>query len=197
MSLRGKVVGVAEADLGEVGPGFTPLDLIGQATLRALEDSGLDKSDVDGLFSASAYYHMPTLSVGEYLGIRPRYSDATSMGGSSFVSHLLHAAAAINAGLCEVASSQARRPTPTRPLTIPATPSACTPLPHPGTCTSMAPRASNLPRSPSSPGNGRSSTRKRLCARTSRWRMYSPRAGAAIVTSAERARVLKETPVYL
>ena len=105
MSLRGKaaVVGVAESDLGEVGPGFTPLDLIGQATLRALDDAGLDKSDVDGLFSASAYHHMPTLSAGEYLGIRPRYSDATSMGGSSFVSHLFHAAAAIDAGLCEVA----------------------------------------------------------------------------------------------
>jgi len=105
VSLRGKaaVVGVAESDLGEVGPGFTPLDLIGQATLRALEDAGLAKSDVDGLFSASAYHHMPTLSVGEYLGIRPRYSDATSMGGSSFVSHLLHAAAAIDARHCEVA----------------------------------------------------------------------------------------------
>jgi acetyl-CoA acetyltransferase len=63
----------------------------------------LKKEDVDGLFSASAYYHMPTLSVGEYLGIRPRYSDATSMGGSSFVSHLFHAAAAIDAGLCQVA----------------------------------------------------------------------------------------------
>ncbi|MCA1731131.1 MAG: thiolase, partial [Actinobacteria bacterium] len=105
MSLRGKaaVVGVAESELGEVGPSFTPLDLIGQATLRALDDAGLKKGDVDGLFSASAYYHMPTLSVGEYLGIRPRYSDATSMGGSSFDSHLFHAAAAIDAGLCEVA----------------------------------------------------------------------------------------------
>jgi len=105
MSLRGRaaIVGVAESDLGEVGPGFTPLDLIGQATSRALEDAGLEKEDVDGLFSASAYYHMPTLSDGEYLGIRPRYSDATSMGGSSFVSHLFHAAAAIDAGLCEVA----------------------------------------------------------------------------------------------
>ncbi|HEV2094404.1 MAG TPA: thiolase [Rubrobacter sp.] len=105
MSLRGRVavVGVAESDLGEVGPGFTPLDLIGQATLRALDDAGLQKSDVDGLFSASAYHHMPTLSAGEYLGIRPRYSDATSVGGSSFVSHLLHAATAIDAGLCEVA----------------------------------------------------------------------------------------------
>lgn len=105
MSLRGRtaIVGVAESDLGEVRPGLTPLDLIGQATLRALGDAGLRKEDVDGLFSASAYYHMPTLSIGEYLGIRPRYSDATSMGGSSFVSHLFHAAAAIDAGLCEVA----------------------------------------------------------------------------------------------
>jgi acetyl-CoA acetyltransferase len=105
MSLRGKaaVAGVAESDLGEVGPGFTPLDLIGQATVRALDDAGLKKSDVDGLFSASAYYHMPTLSAGEYLGIKPRYTDATSIGGSSFVSHLFHAAAAIDAGLCEVA----------------------------------------------------------------------------------------------
>lgn len=105
MSLRGHaaVVGVAESDLGKVGPGFTPLDLIGQATERALDDAGLGKDDVDGLFSASAYYHMPTLSVGEYLGIRPRYSDATSLGGSSFVSHLFHAASAVRSGLCEVA----------------------------------------------------------------------------------------------
>ncbi|HEX2181772.1 MAG TPA: thiolase [Rubrobacteraceae bacterium] len=105
MSVRGKtaVVGAAESDLGEVGPGFTPLDLIGQATERALADAGLQREDVDGLFSASVYYQMPTLSAGEYLGIRPRYSDATMMGGSSFVSHLLHAASAIEAGLCEVA----------------------------------------------------------------------------------------------
>ncbi len=105
MSTRGRaaIVGAAESDLGEVGPGFTPLDLIGQATDRALADAGLNKEDVDGLFSASAYYSMATVSAGEYLGIRPRYSDATNMGGSSFVSHLLHAAAALEAGLCEVA----------------------------------------------------------------------------------------------
>jgi acetyl-CoA acetyltransferase len=105
LSVRGKaaIVGAAESDLGEVGPGFTPLDLMGQATERALADAGLRKDEVDGLFSASVYYQMPTLSAGEYLGIRPRYSDATNMGGSSFVSHLLHAAAALEAGLCEVA----------------------------------------------------------------------------------------------
>jgi acetyl-CoA acetyltransferase len=105
LSARGKaaIVGAAESDLGAVGSGFTPLDLIGQATERVLTDAGLEKKDIDGLFSASVYYQMPTLAVGEYLGIRPRYSDATMMGGSSFVSHLLHAAAAIEAGLCEVA----------------------------------------------------------------------------------------------
>jgi len=105
LNVRGKaaIVGVAESDLGEVVPGFTPLDLIGQATERALADAGLEKGDIDGLFSASAYYSMATVSAGEYLGIRPRYSDATNMGGSSFVSHLLHATVAIEAGLCEVA----------------------------------------------------------------------------------------------
>jgi acetyl-CoA acetyltransferase len=105
LSVRGKaaIIGVAESDLGEVGPGFTPLDLIGQATERALADTGLERKDIDGLFSASAYYSMATVSAGEYLGIRPRYSDATNMGGSSFVSHLLHAAAALEVGLCEVA----------------------------------------------------------------------------------------------
>jgi acetyl-CoA acetyltransferase len=105
LNVRGKavIVGAAESDLGEVAPGSTPLDLIGQATERALADAGLEKRDVDGLFSASVYYQMPTLSAGEYLGIRPRYSDATMMGGSSFISHLLHATAAIEAGLCEVA----------------------------------------------------------------------------------------------
>ncbi len=46
---------------------------------------------------------MASLSLGEYLGIRPRYSDATNVGGSSFVAHLAHAAAAIEGGRCEVA----------------------------------------------------------------------------------------------
>ena len=46
---------------------------------------------------------MATLNLGEYLGIAPRYSDSTQVGGSSFIAHLQHAQAAIAAGLCEVA----------------------------------------------------------------------------------------------
>jgi acetyl-CoA acetyltransferase len=98
------IVGIGESDSWDVaGTGLTPLDLIGQATSAALRDSGLRKDDIDGLFTASAYYGMPGLNVGEHLGIRPRYSDSTNLGGASFLSHVFHAATAIQAGLCEVA----------------------------------------------------------------------------------------------
>jgi acetyl-CoA acetyltransferase len=103
--LRGSiaVVGVAESDLGEVGPHLNSLDLIGQATARALDDAGLSKSDIDGLFCHSAFFQLPPVAAAEYLGIRPRYSDSTAVGGSTFVGYLRHATAAINAGMCDVA----------------------------------------------------------------------------------------------
>jgi acetyl-CoA acetyltransferase len=104
-ALRGTtaVVGVAESDLGEVGPHLSSLDLIGQATGRALEDAGLEKSEIDGLFCHSAFLQMPTVAAAEYLGIRPRYSDSTAVGGSTFVGYLRHATAAIHSGMCDVA----------------------------------------------------------------------------------------------
>ncbi|SEG90497.1 Acetyl-CoA acetyltransferase [Thermomonospora echinospora] len=103
--LRGgtAIVGVAESDLGEVGPDVTALDLMAQAAGRALDDAGLTIGEVDALFAHSAFFPMPTVVLAEHLGIRPRHSDSTATGGSSFVAHLRHAAAAIDAGLCEVA----------------------------------------------------------------------------------------------
>ncbi len=100
---RTSVVGVGEDGVGLALPGSTPLDLMAGATRAALDDAGLQMSDIDGLFTASAYYQLPALNVGEYLGIRPRHSDSTAVGGSSFVSHVGHAAAAIATGLCDVA----------------------------------------------------------------------------------------------
>jgi acetyl-CoA acetyltransferase len=97
------IAGVAESDLGEVAPGLTPVDLMGQAALRALEDCGLGVADVDGLFASSTQLPMATLNLGEYLGIQPRYTDSTQIGGSSFEAHVNHARAAIAAGLCDVA----------------------------------------------------------------------------------------------
>jgi acetyl-CoA acetyltransferase len=46
---------------------------------------------------------MPTLNTAEYLGIRPKYADGTNIGGGSFIGQLLHATAAIHAGLIETA----------------------------------------------------------------------------------------------
>lgn len=102
---RGSVaaIGAAESDLGQVAPGTSPLDLMAQATIRALEDCGLALKDVDGLFVAATQARMGPLALAEYLGIKPKYFDGTQVGGSSFMSHVAHAQAAIQLGLCEVA----------------------------------------------------------------------------------------------
>jgi len=96
------IVGVGESRHGLV-PGVTPEELMVEASIAAVTDAGLSVRDVDGLFSSSAYYFLPTLTLGESLGIAPRFSDATSLGGSSFVAYVAHAAAALSAGLCDVA----------------------------------------------------------------------------------------------
>ncbi|CAB3737593.1 thiolase [Achromobacter denitrificans] len=97
------IVGAAESDLGKVMPGLGPLDLMAQATARALDDCGLSLDEVDGLFATTSQSRMPTLALAEYLGIQPRYHDATNMGGASFMTMVARAQAAIEAGLCQVA----------------------------------------------------------------------------------------------
>jgi acetyl-CoA acetyltransferase len=74
-----------------------------QATLRALDDCGLNLSDIDGIFSATSQIRLSPLALAEYLGIKPDFFDGTIIGGSSFMSHVAHAHAALEAGLCEVA----------------------------------------------------------------------------------------------
>lgn len=104
-SMRGRVAvaGIAESDLGQMAAGTTPLDLMAQATTRALADAGLSLRDVDGLFVASAQVRFGPMMLAEYLGISPRCFDGTQIGGSSFMSHVAHAVQAIEAGACQVA----------------------------------------------------------------------------------------------
>jgi acetyl-CoA acetyltransferase len=97
------VVGAAESDLGLVAPHTSPIDLMAQGTIAALEDAGLGLSDVDGLLSASTQSRFAPMVLAEYLGIKPRFFDGTAIGGSSFMTHVAHAHAAIELGLCEVA----------------------------------------------------------------------------------------------
>lgn len=102
--LRGStaIVGIGLAGIGEA-PGRTHLELIGEAVHNALADCGLKLSDVDGLFTVNQVNSLPTLSVGEYLGIRPRHADGTNLGGASFLNYAISASAALTAGLCDVA----------------------------------------------------------------------------------------------
>ena len=97
------IVGAAESDLGEVAPGMTPLDLMAQGISRALDDCGLALKDIDGVFASTAQSRAPTLALCEYLKIQPRYHDSSNSGGSVFESMVMHAQAAIEAGMCEVA----------------------------------------------------------------------------------------------
>ena len=100
-SLRGSVaiVGVGQAGLGDAS-GRTEMEILAQAAHQAVADAGLTLQQIDGLATASVGATMWNLAVAEYLGIRPSFVDGTMMGGSSFVSHMLSGAMALQAGLC-------------------------------------------------------------------------------------------------
>lgn len=90
------VVGAAETtQMGRI-PDVSVIGLHADAALNALADCGLKPSDIDGVACAGI---SPT-ELAHYLGITPTYADGTSVGGCSFMLHVRHAAAAINAGLC-------------------------------------------------------------------------------------------------
>jgi acetyl-CoA acetyltransferase len=102
--LRGAAA-IVGASLGGVpmAPGRSALEILGEAVHGSLADAGLKLSDVDGLFTGSSYNFLASLSVAEYLGIHPKFCEATMVGGSSYVGHLLTAAMALHTGQCEVA----------------------------------------------------------------------------------------------
>lgn len=102
--LRGAaaIVGVGLSGLPSA-PERTAMEILAEAVYRALDDAGLKLGDIDGLFTGSSYHFLPSLSVAEYLGLKPKFQDTTMVGGSSFVGHLLNAALALHAGLCDVA----------------------------------------------------------------------------------------------
>lgn len=101
-SLRGSsaVVGVGLAGMGEA-PGWQSLELMGQAVSKALDDAGVKLEDVDGLCATTGSHYFATMSAAEYLGIRPSFTSCDMTGGSSFMSQVLQAAMAIDAGLCK------------------------------------------------------------------------------------------------
>ena len=101
MAQRICIVGIGESECGNL-PETTALQLHLQAARAALDDAGLTKRDVDGLFSCGDDWTHP-LQLAEYLGLRPAHVDSTQLGGASWEIFVAHAAAALQAGRCTVA----------------------------------------------------------------------------------------------
>ena len=98
------IVGVAESDIGRI-PHKSKFQLSAEASRLALAEAGLSNADVDGVFTniITEGGEFSSMLMAEYMGITPRYTDSTSIGGSSFVAYVEHAAMAIATGRCEVA----------------------------------------------------------------------------------------------
>ncbi|MEM7078581.1 MAG: thiolase [Pseudomonadota bacterium] len=91
------VVGAAETtELGRI-PDMSQQMLHADAALNAMADAGLTASDIDGIATAG---DRPT-DLAYYLGITPNWVDGTAVGGCSFMLHVRHAVAALQAGMCK------------------------------------------------------------------------------------------------
>jgi acetyl-CoA C-acetyltransferase len=104
MPIRGAavVVGAFEHPRREI-PDRSLAQIHREVAVGALADAGLSLADVDGFLCDSTAPGFGPVSMAEYLGLAPRYVDSTEIGGSTYIAHVGHAAAAIAAGKCRVA----------------------------------------------------------------------------------------------
>src|SRR5216117_3615087 len=79
------------------------LEIQALSARAALADAGLAPKDVNGYFTVGTNPGVGPLATVDYLNLHPTYIDGTTIGGSSFVAHVNHAAAAIAEGRCRVA----------------------------------------------------------------------------------------------
>ena len=91
------IVGIHE-HVTRYAPDKSELQIQGESVIKALEDAGLTKNDVEGLFTASSSIRNSGLNLADYLNLYPKYVDNTTVGGGSFEFHLSHALTAIAAG---------------------------------------------------------------------------------------------------
>jgi acetyl-CoA acetyltransferase len=110
MGREAVIAGVGDVALkdGKIVGGGSVLQVQARAAKAALDDAGIAMRDVDGLLVAGLWGvpgpgQLPSVTLGEYLGIAPRFADTTNIGGSAFEAHVAHAAMAIERGYCEVA----------------------------------------------------------------------------------------------
>ena len=95
------VVGIGESELGFL-PHLTRWDLLRDASVRAIKDSGLDKSQIDGVITGGSLvepHAREHLRVADMLGLGLRtYNETSAMGGSFGAAALRMAQGLIDAG---------------------------------------------------------------------------------------------------
>jgi acetyl-CoA acetyltransferase len=96
------IAGAATAGIGWETQ-MSVAEIMAEASLSALKDAGLSVRDVDGVFAVTPYYWMASVTLAEQLGVQPKVTDSTNIGGASVVAHVGHAVRAIVSGQCEVA----------------------------------------------------------------------------------------------
>jgi acetyl-CoA acetyltransferase len=89
------IAGAAETNAVGKLPDHSTLQLHVEAAVNAVADAGLTMRDIDGIATVNA---PGPVQVAHALGITPAYMDGTAVGGTSFLLHVRHAAAAIRAG---------------------------------------------------------------------------------------------------
>ena len=97
-----RIAGAYEHPRREI-PDRTLPEIHAEVALGALADAGLSMRDVDAYFCAGDAPGFGGISMADYLGLQVRHIDTTETGGSSYLAHVSHAAAAIAAGKCHVA----------------------------------------------------------------------------------------------
>lgn len=104
MSIRGAAfIAGAYEHPRRVIPDRTVPQIHTEVAIGALADAGLTMADVDAYYSAGDAPGFGAMSMADYMGLDCRYIDDTETGGSSYVLHVQHAAAAIAAGHVKVA----------------------------------------------------------------------------------------------
>ena len=105
MRCRPTVVGIGETRIGRF-PERSYLDLQTEAACLALADAGLPKEAVDGVFVNTPIRNptfMAATALVKRLGLKPRVAATLDAHGAAACLLVAHAAASLEAGLCEVA----------------------------------------------------------------------------------------------
>lgn len=89
-------------------PNIHPYQIHAEVIGAALADAGVGIEEVDGFATAASFpseagWQLNAVEIAEYVGLKPSWIDSTDLGGAMSLSHVGHAVAAINAGLCKVA----------------------------------------------------------------------------------------------